>query len=79
MDFLFQEKIQIPEKTHLLRKNMKRREIITSFSLPFFEISGIIAIFFIAYYLRQITDGIPFIQLPIPYINQDQFFPFIIT
>ncbi len=58
---------------------MKRREIITSFSLPFFEISGIIAIFFIAYYLRQITDGIPFIQLPIPYINQDQFFPFIIT
>lgn len=65
--------------TLLTLKDMKRREIITSFSLPFFEILGIISIFFIAYYLRQITDGIPFIQLPIPYISQDQFVPFILS
>ena len=58
---------------------MKRREIITSFCLPFFEISGIIGLYFVAYYLRQITDGIPFIQLPIPYISQDQFFPFVVS
>lgn len=58
---------------------MKRHEIFTSLTLPLFEISGVIGIFFVAYSLRQITDGIPFIQLPIPYISPDQLAPFIIS
>ncbi len=58
---------------------MKRHEVITSFLIPLLEISGIIGIYFIAYFLRQITDGIPFIQLPIPYISPDQLFPFIFS
>lgn len=58
---------------------MKRHEVITSLFIPIIEMSGIIGIFFIAYYLRQITDGIPFIQLPIPYISPDQFLPFILS
>lgn len=32
-----------------------------------------------SYYLRGITDGIPFVQLRIPYISYEQFIPFIIS
>ena len=58
---------------------MKRHEVITSLFIPIIEMSGVIGIFFVAYYLRQITDGIPFMQLPVPYISPDQFLPFILT
>ena len=58
---------------------MKRHEIITSLLLPILEMGGIVGIFFIAYHLRQITDGIPMVQLRIPYISPDQFTPFIIS
>lgn len=35
-------------------------------------------IFFWAYSLRSITDGIPFVQLRIPYISEEQFIPFVL-
>ncbi len=58
---------------------MKRNEVIESVITPILEITGITIIFFFAYFLRSITDGIPFIQLPIPYISQEQFLPFVIS
>ena len=39
----------------------------------------ITGVFFLAYKLRSITDGIPFVQLRIPYISYEQFLPFIIS
>lgn len=58
---------------------MHRTKIIESILIPIVEISGVIGVFFIAYYLRSITDGIPGIQLPIPHISPEQFLPFIIS
>lgn len=58
---------------------MKRHEIIQTIVTPIFELGWIVWIFFLAYNLRQITDGIPGIQLPIPYISPDQFYPFIVS
>ncbi len=58
---------------------MKRHEVIESVITPILEITGIIFIFFFAYFLRSITDGIPFIQLRIPFIAADQFLPFVIS
>lgn len=58
---------------------MKRNEIIESIFAPILEMSGIIAIFFASYHLRFITDGIPFVQLRIPYISESQFLPFVIS
>jgi hypothetical protein len=58
---------------------MQRREIIANILLPIGELASVISAFFIAYNLRQITDGIPGIQLPIPYISRDQFLPFVVT
>ena len=57
---------------------MRRQEIVESILIPIAEISGIVGIFFASYFLRSITDGIPFIQLRIPYISETQFIPFII-
>lgn len=56
---------------------MKRQEIAESILIPITEISGIVAIFFMSYTLRSITDGIPFVQLRIPYISETQFLPFV--
>jgi exopolysaccharide biosynthesis polyprenyl glycosylphosphotransferase len=58
---------------------MKRHEVATSLFIPIIEILWVVGIFFAAYYLRQITDGIPFVQLRIPYISPDQFAPFVIS
>ena len=58
---------------------MKKKRIIESLLIPIMELSGIVALFFWAYYLRQITDGIPFIQLRVPYLSTEQFLPFIIS
>jgi lipopolysaccharide/colanic/teichoic acid biosynthesis glycosyltransferase len=58
---------------------MKKSEQIKIFITPFLEILWIIGIFFWAFYLRQMTDGIPFIQLKIPYISLADFLPFIYT
>jgi exopolysaccharide biosynthesis polyprenyl glycosylphosphotransferase len=58
---------------------MKRSEIVISGATFLIEILGIIGIFFASYTLRSITDGIPFVQLRIPYIPADAFIPFIIT
>lgn len=58
---------------------MKRHEIIETIITPILELSWMVGIFFIAYNLRQITDGIPGIQLPIPYISREQFIPFVMS
>ncbi|GAB0174792.1 MAG: sugar transferase [Candidatus Altimarinota bacterium] len=58
---------------------MKRHEIIETITTPILELAGMVGIFFIAYNLRQITDGIPGIQLPMPYISREQFTPFVIS
>lgn len=34
-------------------------------------------VFWLAYALRSITDGIPFVQLRIPHISEEYFFPFV--
>ncbi len=39
----------------------------------------VVCVFFMAYFLRSVTDGIPFVQLRIPYISEEQFIPFIIS
>lgn len=59
--------------------SMKKAEITRIFLSPIIELSMITGVFFLAYALRSITDGIPFIQLRIPYIWYEQFLPFIIS
>ncbi len=49
-----------------------------TFVTPIIEMSVISIAFITAYNLRNITDGIPFIQLRIPYIAFEQFIPFVI-
>lgn len=56
---------------------MRRQEMAESIFMPIIEITGIIGIFFASYFLRSITDGIPFIQLRIPSISEIQFIPFV--
>lgn len=58
---------------------MKKAEITRIFLSPIIELSMITGVFFLAYKLRSITDGIPFVQLRIPYISYEQFLPFIIS
>lgn len=58
---------------------MKKPKIIRIFLTPVLESIGVIGAFLFAYYLRGITDGIPFVQLRIPYISYEQFLPFIIS
>jgi exopolysaccharide biosynthesis polyprenyl glycosylphosphotransferase len=58
---------------------VKRHEIIQTVITPILELTWIVGIFFFAYNLRQITDGIPGIQLPIPYISKEQFAPFVLS
>lgn len=56
---------------------MKRSDITISFITLATELIGITGLFFVSYFLRGITDGIPFIQLRIPYISEAQFVPFV--
>ncbi len=58
---------------------MKRREQFHHIVTPLLELGGIICIFFASYFLRAITDGIPFVQLRIPKISEEQFLPFVIS
>jgi hypothetical protein len=58
---------------------MKKAEITRIFLSPIVELSMIAGVFLLAYTLRGITDGIPFVQLRIPYIPYTQFVPFIIS
>lgn len=58
---------------------MRRAKLIESILIPVIETASLVGIFFIAYHLRTITDGIPLIQLPIPYISPEQFLPFIVS
>lgn len=39
----------------------------------------VFCVFLLAYNLRSITDGIPFVQLRIPYIPYENFLPFVWT
>lgn len=59
--------------------NAQQSDNIRVVLIPFFE--GIILwfSFWIAYNLRTMTDGIPFVQLKIPYISVEQFLPFVLT
>lgn len=58
---------------------VKKAEITRIFLSPIIELSMIAGVFFLAYTLRGITDGIPFVQLRIPYISYEEFLPFIIS
>lgn len=62
-----------------IMQRMKKAEITRIFLSPIIELSMITGWFFLAYILRSITDGIPFVQLRIPYISYEQFIPFIIS
>lgn len=57
---------------------MKRSDITISAITLITELSGITGLFFMSYKLRSITDGIPFVQLRIPYISETQFLPFVL-
>ena len=57
---------------------MKRYDIRLSLITFTIEIAGIIGLFFVSYFLRSITDGIPFVQLRIPFISEAQFIPFVL-
>ena len=54
-----------------------RPDIFLIIARPILDIIGVFSAFWIAYYLRSVTDGIPFVQLRIPYINEAQFAPFV--
>ena len=58
---------------------MRKAEIVRTFFTPIIELGMVVCVFFVAYFLRSITDGIPFVQLRIPYISEEQFIPFIIS
>jgi hypothetical protein len=58
---------------------MRKPEFIHTLIVPILEFFMLIGVFLLAYQLRGITDGIPFIQLRIPYISYEQFLPFIVT
>lgn len=45
---------------------------------PILDAVAVFFAFWLAYNLRSITDGIPFVQLRIPYISPEQFSPFVI-
>lgn len=54
-------------------------EILRVIFTPILDVSILFCVFIAAYNIRSITDGIPFIQLRIPYISFEQFIPFIIS
>lgn len=56
-----------------------RSDILRIMMVPVFEAIFWVASFYLAYNLRAITDGIPFIQLRIPYISPEQFYPFVVV
>lgn len=47
--------------------------------IPLLEGISIMSAFWLSYAFRWFTDGIPFVQLRIPYISHEQFIPFIIA
>jgi hypothetical protein len=59
--------------------SVKKSETTRILLSPIIELSMIIGVFFLAYKIRSITDGILFVQLRIPYISYEQFVPFIIS
>jgi hypothetical protein len=58
---------------------MKKSEITRILLSPIVELSMIAGVFLLAYALRAVTDGIPFVQLRIPYIPYEQFIPFVVS
>lgn len=57
--------------------NTNRSDFLRIVILPILEALLWTSAFWIAYNLRSITDGIPFVQLRIPYISPEQFAPFV--
>lgn len=45
---------------------------------PILDGIALFCAFWLAYNLRSMTDGIPFVQLRIPYISHEQFAPFVL-
>lgn len=56
-----------------------RWDILRILLIPILEFLWFVAIFWLSYNLRNITDFIPFFQLRIPYISPDKFEPFALT
>lgn len=57
----------------------KKSDSIRMIVIPLLEGISVWWAFSTSYMLRGLTDGIPFVQLRIPYISPEQFFPFIIA
>lgn len=55
----------------------KKSESIRMILIPVLEGFSVMGAFWISYAFRGSTDGIPFVQLRIPYISPEQFMPFI--
>lgn len=58
---------------------MQRFDIVRIVLTPLLEMGAVALAFWIAYDIRNITDGIPFIQLKIPSISPEQFAPFVVA
>lgn len=58
---------------------MQRFDIVRIVLTPLLEMGAVALAFWIAYNIRNITDGIPFIQLKIPSISPEQFAPFVVA
>ncbi len=56
---------------------MRTSSYIFIIAKPILESMLLMGAFSLAYFLRTITDGIPFIQLRIPFISWEQFFPYV--
>lgn len=74
--YFFKNVLEKTQTLYILQL-MKRSDITISFITLATELIGITGLFFVSYFLRSITDGIPFIQLRIPYISEAQFVPFV--
>lgn len=68
-------KIARPDYNARMKKY--RPDIFLIIAKPILDIIGVFSAFWISYYLRSVTDGIPFVQLRIPYISEAQFAPFV--
>lgn len=59
--------------------NKNQADIFRIVLLPIIEAIVFVEVFWFAYNLRSMTDGIPFVQLRIPYISPEYFFPFVVV
>lgn len=69
--------MQKSEERYNHSMTQRRTDIVRIIITPLIELGLIFGAFWTTYYLRGITDGIPFVQLRIPEISPEQFAPFV--